>query len=394
MKNLKRSRVKTIQEIAKLNDLNKRILDSAPISIIIIDKKGVITFVNKYFRQISVEKSPLNKSIFKMPFFIREKLLPSYKKLLSEGTPFKKANCVSIDGSEYINIIAIPTKDENGRINGAISMAVDVSETVRAKLKLDELNSQLENKIAEKTRLLSEANAKLEKSLKLRSQFISDAGHELRTPLSIAKLNLEFFKKQFPTENSPSVEILDSIDREINRVADILSDITFFTSIDEESVDSMNMEKIYLNKFLEDAAGRIKSLAVKKNIKVIFKKNKSNPVINGDKIKLEKLFLNIISNSIKYGKKSGWVKIYIEPDLKNKEIKIIISDNGIGIAKKDMPRIFDRFYRTGFSRHDGEGGFGLGLAICKWIVEKHNGKIVAESTAGKGSVFTVSLPKT
>lgn len=372
--------------------LNKRIIDSAPMSIITIDKNGVITFVNKYYKDISKSKFPLNKSIFKIPFFIREKLCPYYKKLLAEGAPFEKNNCCSDNRSKYLNIVAVPLFDENGNIEGALSMATDVTEAATAKLELGRINNSLKEKVSKKNQELQKTNEKLNKSLKLKSQFISDASHELRTPLSIAKLNLEFFKKQFPCDKKNALEILSAVENEINRVADILSDITFFTAIDEASVEKMELEKIKLNKFIENTSGRIKSLADQKRIKISFKKNKSNPIIEGDKIKLERLLLNIIGNSIKYGKKSGWVKIWTELDSKNKSVKINILDNGIGIEKKDLDRIFDRFYRTSFARNDGEGGFGLGLAICKWIVDQHNGTITVKSTAGRGSVFTITLP--
>jgi len=135
------------ENMEKTNSLNQLIIDLAPISIITIDKNGFITFANKYYKQISVNRSPLNKNIFKMPFFIREGLCLDYKKLLEDGTPFQKQNCASIDGSEYINIIAVPIKDENGEVTGAISMAVNVTETVRAKLQLAKLNAGLENKV-------------------------------------------------------------------------------------------------------------------------------------------------------------------------------------------------------------------------------------------------------
>jgi len=380
------------KNVAKLNDINKMIVDLAPVSIITIDKKGIITFANKYYKYISKSKNPINKNIFETMFFVRENLRPLYKKLLSSGEPFTKTNCSSDDKSKYLNIIAVPMIDAKGNIEGALSMAVDVTETVQAKIKIDELNKSLKERVLQKTRELQKINEKLKKSLELKSQFISDASHELRTPLSVAKLNLEFFKKQFSQKNKPAKKILNAIDEEINRVSDVLSDIAFFTAIDEDSVEKMNMEKIDLNKFIDNLAGRIKSLADKKNIRINFQKNKSNPSMWGDKIKLEKLFLNIMQNSIKYGKKSGITKIHIETDLKNMLVKIIFSDNGIGIAKKDLPRIFDRFYRTNISRNDGEGGFGLGLAICKWIVKKHNGEISVKSDFGKGSAFTVVLP--
>ncbi|OGZ79437.1 MAG: hypothetical protein A2528_03235 [Candidatus Staskawiczbacteria bacterium RIFOXYD2_FULL_37_9] len=378
-------------------DFNKKIIDSAPISIITIDKNGVITFVNKYFENFADLKQVIGKNVFHLPFFIREGLCPLYRKLLSDGTLFEKSNCKTKSPSgelRYLSIVAVPLRDKNGNIDGALSMATDVTETVIVKMELARINNSLKERVTQKTQQLMQANEKLKRSLELKSHFISDASHELRTPLSIAKLNLEFFRKQFSnySKDKEALESLNAIDNEINKVSNILSDLSFFTAVEESSVEKMNIEKIDLNKFMENIAERVRPLAAQKNIKIFFQKNKLGIEIKGDRIKLEKLFLNIIANAVKYGKNSGWVKIKIEPDLKNKSIKIIISDNGIGILKEDLLRIFDRFYRTVPARQDGEGGFGLGLSICKWIVEQHNGKIVAESVFGKGSVFTITLP--
>ena len=384
------------EDAIRLSDFNKKILESAPISIITIDKNGVITYANKYFSNFSSAKIPLYRSIFKIPFFSREGLAPDYKKLLTDGTPLKKENCFTKNSQgqeKYINILAVPMFDEKGNIDGAISMASDVTEAVLVRKELKELNDGLGKRIFEKTKQLEKNNEQLRHILELKSQFVSDVSHELRTPLAIAKLNLELFKKQFPETDQTSIDVIGAIDGEINRVSDILSDIAFFSAIDENTSAKLNIEEINLNEFLSVLAGRVSVLAERKKIKIIFKNSKASINIKGDKLKLEKLFLNLIGNSIKYGKRLGWVKITWQPDKKNNSAKIFVSDNGVGIHKKDLPHIFDRFYRTHSSRSNGEGGFGLGLAICKWIVNQHNGSIKVKSEFGKGSEFTVVLPR-
>ena len=375
--------------VFELNDFNRNIINSAPMSVMVVNKKGDIVFVNDHFDYVSSEKSPLFKNIFKTKFFINRGLVDSYKKLLENGEAFTKENCASIDKTKYINIVAVPLKDNNGVTQGGISMAIDVTEAVTAKLKFEKLNSKLEEKVSEKTKELFEANKKLEKSIETRLKFISDASHELRTPLAIAKLNLEFFKKQL--SDKTELDILTNVDNEINKVSDILSDISFFTSIEGDTAEKIITKKINLTKLIENSNERLKFLADAKNINISLKKA-DDAYINGDQVKLEKLFLNLIGNAIKYGKRTGWVKIWFELADDNKSIKIFISDNGIGIPKKDLPNIFDKFYRANVSKKTGEGGFGLGLAACKWIVQQHNGSIFAKSDFGKGSVFTVVLP--
>ena len=376
--------------ISELNDFNRNMIDSAPMSIMVVNKNGNIVFVNQFFKEVSAEKRPFLKNLFNMKFFNDLGLCDDYKELLKTGKILKKENCPSLNGKKYFNIVAIPLKNKDGEIDGALSMALDVTETALAKLKLNKLNSELEEKVLQKTQLLYEANKKLEKVLEVRSKFISDASHELRTPLTIAKLNLEFYRKQF--SDNDVVEAMTLVDNEINKVSDILSDISFFTKIDENPDERNNTEKIDLLTLIENCSKRLKVLADEKNIDIIIKNKESNLLVSGDKAKLEKLFLNIIGNAIKYGKKSGWIKIGLGLDAEKKSVIVIISDNGIGISKKDLPYIFDRFYRANLSKKRGEGGFGLGLAICKWIVDKHYGSIDVKSTLNRGTIFTIKLP--
>ncbi len=108
------------------------------------------------------------------------------------------------------------------------------------------------------------------------------------------------------------------------------------------------------------------------------------------KRKIEKVIYNVISNAIRYGKKDGWVKI--DAIEENNGVKIIIEDNGVGIAEKDLEHIFKRFYRVDKERSRETGGTGLGLAIVKYIVELHKGDLKVESKLGKGTKFMVFLP--
>lgn len=377
------------------SELNERIINNAPLSIVTINTDGRITFVNKYFENFASAKQGVGKNIFHMPFFVREKLVEEYKKLFETGRPFTKSKCFTKNlagESKYLNISAVPLKDKNGKIEGALSMATDVTETIMAKNELSRLNGELEKEVARKTEQLVDINKKLEKSLELKSQFISDASHELRTPLAIAKLNLELFKNQLSQKGIKSLKDIDAIDNEMNKIRDILTDLSFITSIDEKEHGKIKKHKVDLAKLIENVIKRLKTIVDKKNIEIIWQKSMETPVIKGDEMRLEMVFTNIIRNAVKYGEKNGWVKVWLEPDPSRQMVKINIADNGMGIPKKDLPYIFDRFYRTDLSIKKGEGGFGLGLAICKWIAEQHNGFIDVKSTVGKGSLFAINLP--
>jgi signal transduction histidine kinase len=165
--------------------------------------------------------------------------------------------------------------------------------------------------------------------------------------------------------------------------------LTILTNMDSKT-QNISHEEIDLFELLEGVRESLKISADKKSIKIIIKNSYPGLYIMGDEVNLEKLFLNLIKNAIKYNRRNGWIKIWIE---KGEEmVKIHIADNGIGIGSSDLPFIFERFYRSAEARSHGERGSGLGLAICKWIIESHNGRIGVESQPGEASVFTVYLP--
>lgn len=379
------------EDIKELSEFNQMILDNVPVSIIVINKQGVLTFVNKHFRYFSSSNSPLNRNVFRLPFFINEGLCGPLKKLLTDGTPFSKDNCRTVNSQgelKYLNIIHTPLKNDKGEITGALSMAIDNTEAFLYKKNLEDLNKSLERIVGERTRLLDDSNKQLKRALDLKLKFISDASHELRTPLTIIKGNLDVAIKYHATKDKEINEIRNIISHEVKRMIGVLVDLTLLTNADSDQ-EYLNYEKIDLNWKIKDALLSLKVLARHKNIAIKYKD--SGPLeIMGDGSKIIKLLLNLLRNAIRYNKRNGWVKIWLEKDKDG--VIIYIADSGIGIPEKDLPYIFERFYRVDKARSRDEGGTGLGLAICKWIVEAHKGTISVESKLGKGSTFIVRLP--
>lgn len=251
------------------------------------------------------------------------------------------------------------------------------------------LNKTLEERVQQRTEELKIANQKLEKSIELKSQFIADASHELRTPLTIIKGNLDITLWDEKTTVKELRETLKLIDEEVNHMSGILADLMILT---HAGAGKLNLKKtsVNLDSLLKTAAQSMEVLAKEKNIKIeIENLEKINVLI--DENKFLKLLLNLISNAIKYGKKNGWVKILTMKD--GQEVKIAVSDNGIGIPEDEAPFVFERFYRVDKVRtREKIGGSGLGLAICKSIAEAHGGFIDVKSKLGEGSQFIIHLP--
>ncbi|MCK4540069.1 PAS domain-containing protein [Candidatus Parcubacteria bacterium] len=380
----------------KLNEFNRRILDSAPVSVVALNKEGAIITANRLAMELMDKpQRPIINSKLTDTYEIKnnQKLRKLYKNLLEKGKPFyyesllyKKSSSLH---TKHLNIIAVPLFDNNKKLDGAISIALDNTEAMHTKQRLQELNKNLEIKVLERTKQLDVINKKLREAIELKSKFIADASHELRTPLTVIQGNLDLAIREIKNTQTKIPETYTLILNEIKRMTGVLSDLTILTNFDAKT-ETLHYEEVNLKKLIRAASQSLQILAEQKKIRLIYKKNAKRVKIFGDEAKLEKLLLNIIRNAIKYTEKKGKIKIWIENN--SKFVKINIQDNGIGIPKEDLPYIFGRFYRVDKARSRKEGGTGLGLSICRWIAEAHGGYISVESKQEKGSTFTIHLP--
>lgn len=214
----------------------------------------------------------------------------------------------------------------------------------------------------------------------MRSQFVANVSHELKTPLTSIKGFSETLR--IVDDENTKNKFLDIIDKETDRLTLLIDDILILSNI--ENMNRLSNEKFNPNEVVEDVINMIKKEAAKKNISIEVEK-KFNGLLVGDKDKFYQVVLNLTTNSIKYSNENGNVKIFTNKS-KDKFV-LMVKDDGIGIPKEDLPRIFERFYIVDKSRTS--KSTGLGLAIVKHIVKLFNGEIFVESEVGKGSKFTV-----
>jgi PAS domain S-box-containing protein len=393
-------RKKAEEELRRLSEFNKRILDNAPVSIIAIDKHGVIVSGNKTSQKMMdrSEKEYAGRNLLATNSIKNNKdLVKKYKKLLKEGRSFHYENLPYLTAASnkiiYLNIIAAPLYDKNNELDGAISMAVDNTEAVKAREKLRDLNLHLEKKVEQRTYQLDQANTKLKQVLDMKSKFLADASHELRTPLTIIQGNIDLLihSSKLNGDDSDIRDVYSMINDEIQKMSHLLSDLTALSGSETTKPD-LNISQIDLNSFLDEIIRVLAVLARKKKQRIEFTKDPKGVLVTGDEEKLDKLFLNIIRNSLKYTPEGGRIKIWTE---KNKRgVNVFVEDNGIGIPEKDLPHVFERFYRVDKARThlDDEGGTGLGLSICKWVVDLHKGKINIDSKEGKYTKVEIFLP--
>lgn len=229
---------------------------------------------------------------------------------------------------------------------------------------------------------------KLEQS---RRDFVANVSHELRTPLTTIKSYSETLADMPDVSREVQVRFLDVVASEADRMARIISDLLTLSELDDNHTYYKAPEEINIRKMLENIVDRMGMTAKKKNQTLSYHPINETPIISGDRDGLERVFINIISNALKYTGDGGNIEVYSSKVYN--DICVKVSDNGIGIQKDKLPHIFDRFYRVDKARSRDTGGTGLGLAIAKQTLESgFNGKIKISSEFNKGTEVTITIP--
>lgn len=230
-----------------------------------------------------------------------------------------------------------------------------------------------------------------EKEERERRLFVSNVSHELRTPLTSVKSYLEALDEGALSEPVAPDFIKVSLD-ETNRMMRMVSDLLSLSRIDN-ATSHLDIELTNFTAFITFILNRfdkIRSQNDDKKYEIIRDYPINSIWVEIDTDKMTQVIDNIINNAIKYSPDGG--KITVSMKTTDTQMILSISDEGLGIPKKDLPKIFDRFYRVDKARSRAQGGSGLGLAIAKEIIKQHNGFIWAKSEYGKGSIFTIVLP--
>lgn len=221
-----------------------------------------------------------------------------------------------------------------------------------------------------------------------RDEFVSNVSHELKTPMTSMKVLADSL---LATENAPIEmykDFMQDIAEEIDRENEIIGDLLNLVRTDGERA-VINIETVDVNELMEVVLKRLKPIALKNNIEIIFESMR--PVTASiDRVKFIIVLTNIIENAIKYNHPEGWVKITLNAD--HKFFYVDVSDSGIGIPEECKDQVFERFYRVDKARSRETGGTGLGLAITKNIVLLHKGTIKFYSKENEGTTFNIRIP--
>jgi two-component system phosphate regulon sensor histidine kinase PhoR len=352
-----------VEEISRGRDYLETVLKGMAEGVLVVDGRGRILMVNDALRQFLslplkvADRTPLE--------IIRNaELEGAIRKVIQEGksTTFE-LNLPPPGGKTFeIHVVGIlPSPDgqkrEGDEVKGAIAVFHDIT-------RLKELE-------------------------RIRQDFVANVSHELRTPLTTIKGYAETLLEGALKEEVAS-QFVQVIKRHTDRLTKIVEDLLTLSRIESREFQ-LAMEPCALSDLIGEVLDVVREPAKKKRISFLHDKLASPLIARGDPHYLEQVFINLLDNAIKYGREGGKVTISTV-EKSPTEIEISVQDDGTGIPKEDLPRIFERFYRVDKGRSQELGGTGLGLSIVKHIVQAHGGRVWVESKLGEGSVFYFTLP--
>jgi signal transduction histidine kinase len=229
---------------------------------------------------------------------------------------------------------------------------------------------------------------RLDQAFQRVTQFTADASHELRTPLALMRTTAELALRGKQPEKEYR-EALEQILSELERTSQLVENLLLIARADSGGIQ-VRTSDVDLTQAVREACLQAAPLFQAKHIKFESDLPDRPIAVQGDVQALRRLFLILIDNAVKYTPPEG--SVTVSACETNNIAVVTVADTGIGIPPENLPHIFERFYRVDKARSREQGGAGLGLSIGRWIVEAHNGKILAESQVGEGSTFRVELP--
>ncbi|MEM7333962.1 MAG: ATP-binding protein [Chloroflexota bacterium] len=228
----------------------------------------------------------------------------------------------------------------------------------------------------------------------IRRDFISNISHELRTPLASLRAVVETLQDHALEDPQLANRFLGRAEGEIDVMTQMVEELLELSKIESGQVP-LKLEKTAVSALFLNPADRFKEMAERNEINLILNLPANLPFVLADRYRIHQVVSNLLHNAIKYTDPGGSIILHAATKSRKHPNKVILSveDSGSGISKEDVPRIFERFYKSDRARTRQKGGTGLGLAICKHIVESHNGEIWVRSQEGNGSSFFFSLPQ-
>lgn len=362
---LSRSLNTLAQKIGQVTERHERqkerletLIENMGSGLILMNPRGDITLINEACKTIFAENTDewLNRLYYDC---IKHKELVRFiQHLFMTEQPERRQVPMTIQfETHYFDVYGAPVMSREGILNGIVLVFHDITE--------------------------------LKKLEKIRKDFVANVSHELRTPVTSIRGFSETLLDGALKDEVLCEKFLKIIYKESERLQNLINDLLELSRL-EQSEFQLNLEEAPLFEIVDDVVELLKNKVEEKDLEMnVFVSGNTNLWMDVQRMK--QVVINLISNAIMYTPNGG--KISIGVNEKEDNVELVVSDTGIGIPEEELPRIFERFYRIDKARSRNSGGTGLGLAIVKHIVDVHHGKIAVDSVVGKGTTFTITLPK-
>jgi two-component system phosphate regulon sensor histidine kinase PhoR len=342
------------KQIAKRESGMQTIFSAMQDALLVVDSNRQVILTNETFRKLfDASEIPLATPLLEI---VRD---PTLDRLLTDAfLGSGPVRCeLALDESQ-IELHAVATKNDGGEITGALVLFHDITE--------------------------------LKKMDQVRRDFVANVSHELRTPLSILRGYIETLLDSPKTPREERTRILRVMERHSKRLDLLAEDLLTLAQL-ESANPHLQLGDIDLSSFFRDLIHDWEKKLASKQLNIIVDVSPDFSTIRADPTRLQEALYNLLDNAVKYSRKRGEIRLSARQ--RDGEIELTVSDDGIGMAKEDLPRIFERFYRADKARSpDNVRGTGLGLAIVKHIAQLHGGRVEADSELSKGTTIRVLIP--
>ncbi len=335
------------------------ILSAIQDGLLVVDANRSITLANETFGKLfKISGSVTGASLLDA---IRQ---PTLERLISEALRTGEAARSELELADsqtgvdrHIEVSAVPIKKSSSEIIGAVVLFHDITELKRVD--------------------------------QMRRDFVANVSHELRTPLSILSGYLEMLVDNPKISRDELARILPIMQRHSTRLALLVDDLLSLAQLESPGA-RLDLAMVNLRELFNNVALDWKEKLAAKGLRVVVEVDADAVTLRADETRLQEVLHNLLENALKYSKPNG--QIWLQAKRRHSEVVLSVKDEGIGIGKEDLPRIFERFFRADKARSRELGGTGLGLAIVKHIAQLHGGYVEAESELGRGAVIRVILP--
>jgi PAS domain S-box-containing protein len=364
---------------------NAALLGAMPDLMFLLDNEGVYLDYHapEPAKLFATPETFIGKSVFDvMPHTMREPLQHAFKRALDtrEIVIFEYPSPSDYSISFYEARILAFGDDK------ILIISRDITERKQAESAIQEMNSELERRVTDRTAQLAAANERLTELDRLKSKFIADVSHELRTPLAVLNTRVYLLENGLPEKKA---EYLIGLREQIQRLIQFVNTVLDLSRL-ELGKGRITFEAVNLSEVVDQVTDALAPRAEANGLRLIVQCEGEMPPVRGEFNQLAQVATNLVANAINYTANG---RIEVITRLVDNQVCLLVKDTGMGIAADDLPHLFERFYRGDRAGQTQIAGSGLGLSIVKEIVDLHGGTIEVESEVGRGSTFKVLLPQ-